>query len=262
MSEQRELLELAVRAARAGGDELLAHAGRDVTVHVKSSPTDPVSDADLASERAIRALLADARPQDGYLGEEGASRESASGLEWVVDPLDGTVNYLYDIPQWAVSVAVRDDRGALAGAVLDPRRGELFTATRDGPATLAVAGRERTLVGPAKRALEHALVASGLAYDARVRAAQGPVLSRLGAAVRDIRRFGSAALDLCWTAAGRYDAYFERTVKDWDIAAGELVCRRAGLEVHGLAEHPDLPWGILVAPAELAPALLSFVEGP
>ncbi len=262
MSEEDDLLELAVRAARAGGDALLAHAGREIKVSAKSSPTDPVSDADLASESAIRELLRTARPDDGYLGEEGDASESASGLEWVVDPLDGTVNYLYGIPQWSVSVAVRDAEGAVAGAVLDPGRGELFTATRGGPAKLTVAGSERTLAGPWARTLEQALVASGLAYDAKVRAAQGPVLSRLGAEVRDLRRFGSAALDLCWTAAGRYDAYFERTVRPWDIAAGELICRRAGLEVHGLSEHPDLPWGVLVAPAGLVAGLLALVDGP
>jgi len=257
-----ELLALAVRAARAGGDALLAHCGRELAVAAKSSPTDPVSDADLASEAAIRALLRDERPADGYLGEEGSARTTESGLEWVVDPLDGTVNFLYGIPQWSVSVAVRDGDGTLAGAVLDPCRGELFTATRAGPAQLRAGGVERTLSGPPGRDLRHALVASGLAYDARVRAAQGPVLSRLGAEVRDLRRFGSAALDLCWTAAGRYDAYFERTVKPWDIAAGELICRRAGLEVHGLTEHPDLPWGIVVAPRALVGGLLALVDGP
>lgn len=263
MSETEALLELAVRAARAGGDALLARAGEEVAVRAKSTPTDPVSQADLDSEATIRALLAAERPDDGYLGEEeqGPAKPSRSGLEWVVDPLDGTVNFLYGIPQWAVSVAVRDASGTLAGAVLDPSRGELFTASRDGGATLTGAGATRPLHGPPPRELAEALVASGLAYDARVRAAQGPVLSRLGALARDIRRFGSAALDLCWTAAGRHDAYFERTVKVWDIAAGALVCERAGLALRELTVREDLPWGILVAREELVDELYPLVDG-
>jgi len=134
---QTELLELAVEAARMAGGLLLgARArGRRAEVTSKSTPTDLVSEADLASERAIKQLLAERRPQDGFVGEEGGSEDGTSGLEWVVDPLDGTVNFLFGIPQWCVSVAVRDRAGArFAGAVYDPNRGSLFTATRDGKA--------------------------------------------------------------------------------------------------------------------------------
>jgi myo-inositol-1(or 4)-monophosphatase len=268
---QAELLEVAVEAARMAG-ELLSErvrAGRERTVTSKSTPTDLVSEADLAAERAIRELLRRHRPDDGFLGEESGPEESgSSGLSWVVDPLDGTVNFLFGIPQWCVSVAVRDGKGMLAGAVYDPNRDELFTATRDGHATLTDAQGAVELAGPQRgesqrrEELASAMVATGLAYDASVRGAQAKVLARLAPRVRDIRRFGSAALDLTWTAAGRYDAYFERSVKQWDIAAGALICERVGLCVLELPVHENLPWGMLVAPPALAEQLLELVGGP
>jgi myo-inositol-1(or 4)-monophosphatase len=270
VSEPDALLALAARAAREAGEMLAARAGRGAEARVssKSTPTDLVSEADLAAERAIRELLGAERPEDGFLGEEGGEAQGTSGLTWVVDPLDGTVNFLFGIPQWSVSIAVRDDRGALAGAVFDPNRDELFTATRDGPATLRgprasreLRGRDRDPQGAGgpEEELAAAMVATGLAYDARVRAEQARVLATLVPRVRDIRRLGSAALDLAWTAAGRYDAYFERTVKPWDIAAGALICERAGLRRLELPEAPGLPWGILVARPGLAEALGEIV---
>jgi myo-inositol-1(or 4)-monophosphatase len=267
VSAQEALLEVAVDAAAMAAALLAerAEAGVEREVSSKSTPTDLVSEADMASERAIRELLAARRPDDGFLGEEGGSERGTSGLEWVVDPLDGTVNFLFGIPQWCVSVAVRDESGTLAGAVLDPNRGELFTATRDGAARMRSAGGERELscdpagTPGAGGALSRAMVATGLAYDSGVREAQASVLAGLIPRVRDIRRFGSAALDLCWTAAGRYDAYFERTVKPWDIAAGALVCERAGLTVLDLPERPGLPWGILASRPALADDLMALV---
>jgi myo-inositol-1(or 4)-monophosphatase len=271
VSEQA-LVQLASRAARMAGGLLAERAARgaEQSISAKSTPTDLVSEADLAAERAIRELLAVERPDDGFLGEEDGEQGGESGLTWVVDPLDGTVNFLFGIPQWSVSVAVADADGTLAGAVYDPGRDELFTAERGGPALLmGPDGAAAELRGRAaephgeesagEQGLGEAMVATGLAYDATVRAAQGLVLARLLPQVRDIRRFGSAALDLCWTAAGRYDAYFERTVKPWDIAAGQLVCERAGLEVRELQEAPDLPWGIMVARAPLVEGLLAIV---
>jgi len=235
--------------------------GHEREVTSKSTPTDLVSEADLASERAIKALLAERRPDDGFVGEEGGSEQGTSGLDWVVDPLDGTVNFLFGIPQWCVSLAVRDGEGALAGAVYDPNRAELFTATRAGTATMSGQEGVIALQGSGRGELATAMVATGLAYDARVRAAQAKVLARAIPEVRDIRRFGSAALDLCWTAAGRFDSYFERTVKPWDIAAGQLICERAGLRVLDLPEHEDLPYGILAAPEAIAGQLLELVGG-
>jgi myo-inositol-1(or 4)-monophosphatase len=272
------LLEIAIEAATMAGALLLERAqrGAEREVSSKSTPTDLVSEADLAAERAIRELLATHRPHDGFLGEEGGHEDSSSGFNWVVDPLDGTVNFLFGIPQWCVSVAVRDSRGTVAGAVYDPNRDELFTASRDGSATLVGPAGETELVARGSSGvagaqagegavgdgeLATAMVATGFAYDARVRAAQAPVLARLLPRVRDVRRLGSAALDLAWTAAGRYDAYFERTVKPWDIAAGALICERVGLHVLELPEREQLPWGILVTRAELAEPLLELVGG-
>jgi myo-inositol-1(or 4)-monophosphatase len=282
-----DLLSVAVQAARMAGELLQEREslGTELEVESKSTPTDLVSAADLAAERAIRELLESERPDDGFVGEEGGSREGSSGLNWVVDPLDGTINYLFGIPQWCVSVAVRDGEGTVAGAVYDANRGELFTATRDGAPSLLSSDGEETQLNAASartgtRGAQHehgaqpaqgagaveelgsALVATGFAYDARVRAAQARVLERVLPRVRDVRRLGSAALDLAWTAAGRYDAYFERTVKEWDIAAGVLICERAGLEVLELPVHEDLPWGILVARPGLAEVLMELVAGP
>ncbi len=197
----------------------------------------------------------DAR-RTAFLGEEGGGSEGTSGLNWVVDPLDGTVNFLFGIPQWCVSVAVTDEHGSLAGAIYDPCRDELFAATRDetpllNGAPIAASKRDEDLAS--------AMVATGFAYDASVRAAQAEVLARLMPRVRDIRRFGSAALDFAWTACGRYDAYFERTVKPWDIAAGTLICERAGLTVQELPERERLPLGVLAAVPALAGELLELV---
>jgi len=280
----RELLAIARDEAVAAGALLLESylSGHAQGVDSKSTPTDLVSDADRLAERVIREGLALRRPDDGFLGEESGEQEGSSGLRWVVDPLDGTVNFLFGIPQWAVSVAVEDARGAIAGVVHDPVRGETFAAMRGGgPPTLEapavaspVSGNPPPGSGVGSGSLQThelsssscsdaatAMLATGFAYDAHVRAAQARVLAEVIPRVRDIRRFGSAALDLAWTAAGRYDAYFERTVKPWDIAAGALICEAAGLRVCELPVHEDLPWGILVAPPALCEELIGIVGG-
>jgi myo-inositol-1(or 4)-monophosphatase len=277
VSDAHELLAVAVEAARMAGERLLrrARSGAEASLSSKSTPTDLVSEADIDSERAIRELLRERRPRDGFIGEESDVGEEAgeSGYSWVVDPLDGTVNFVFGIPQWCVSVAVRDKHGTVAGAIHDPNRNELFCAHREGPARLCDAdgeselrGRVRAVTPSAASSSDHdlaaAMVATGLYYDARVREAQGRVLERLVGRVRDVRRFGSAALDLAWTAAGRYDAYFERGVKQWDIAAGMLICERAGLHTRELPEHADLPWGVLVAPDALVQPLFALVADP
>lgn len=280
MSEDAVALrEIAQAAARMAGGLLLERArrGAEREVASKSTPTDLVSEADVATQRAIRELLRERRPDDGFVGEEeGESAEGTSGLRWIVDPLDGTVNFLFAIPVWCVSVAVADDRGTIAGAIYDPNREELFSATRGGAATLAgprgeielhhgrggdVAHERRTGEGaaPGGGDLQSSMVATGFSYDAGVREEQARVLQGLLPRVRDIRRFGSAALDLAWTAAGRYDAYYERAVKQWDIAAGVLACECAGLAVRELPEREGLPWGVLVAPPALAEELLALV---
>jgi myo-inositol-1(or 4)-monophosphatase len=251
------LREIAEAVAREAGHQLRdAFAGPRVNVTAKSSPTDLVSEADHAAERLIRERLASARPGDGFLGEEGGDAEGSSGLRWVVDPLDGTINFLFGIPQWAVSIACEDAEGTLAGVIYDPMRDELWTAERDGPALLD--GRE--IHGSGRSDLATTLVATGFGYDAAVREYQAGIVAELLPQVRDIRRFGSAALDLAWTAAGRYDAFYERGLNRWDLAAGALVCERAGLAVRELAATPPSGPGILVSAPAIADELFALVS--
>ncbi|HEX8120846.1 MAG TPA: inositol monophosphatase family protein [Solirubrobacteraceae bacterium] len=252
-----DLLDLATEAARVAGALLAERFGAEVAVVAKSTPTDLASEADLAAERAIRSLLAEHRPDDALLGEEegGAAGPLEPGrVRWVFDPLDGTINYLFGVPQWCVSVACEDADGALAGVILDPLRDELFAATRtSGPLLDGVP----VGASPA-RPLAESLVVTGFGYDAGVRARQAEIVARMLPAVRDVRRMGSAALDMAWLAAGRYDAYFERGVQPWDVAAGTLLCTRAGFEVRDLPARDGLPSGVLAGRGELLDELASF----
>jgi myo-inositol-1(or 4)-monophosphatase len=247
-----ELRALAEAVAREAGAMLRSYFdGPELRVSSKSTPTDLVSEADHAAEKLIRERLAAARPDDGVLGEEGGSSAGTSGLRWVVDPLDGTINFLFGIPQWAVSIACEDASGALVGVVYDPMRDELFSAERDGDAALD--GRPIT---PSSRTdMATALIGTGFGYDPDVRRAQAAVVDRLLPQVRDIRRFGAAALDLVWTACGRLDAYFEHGLNPWDVAAGQLICERVGLDVIALDPVGPSNPGVLVGPPELAAAL-------
>jgi myo-inositol-1(or 4)-monophosphatase len=232
-------LNLAERAARAAGSELLSRYGRPPEgLGSKSSATDPVSDADRAAERIVLELLTTERPQDGLVAEEGSAREALSGRRWVVDPLDGTVNYLYGFPAWGVSVALEDDSGGLVGVVHDPLRGETFRAARGEGAELVTSSSVASLRVAEPRRLDHALVATGFSYAPARRAEQAFVLGALLPQVRDIRRAGAAALDLCALAAGRVDAYYERGLNHWDWAAAALLVREAGGVVAPLAGEP------------------------
>jgi myo-inositol-1(or 4)-monophosphatase len=246
-----ELLDVAVECARTAGALLLERFGSERVLATKSTSTDLVSAADLAAEEAIRGILARRAPDDAIMGEEGDDTPGTSGRRWIVDPLDGTVNYLYGLPQWGVSIACE----GLAGAVYDPLRDELFTATADGPARC----NGVDLAPEPPEDLGHALVATGFGYDAGRRALQAEVVARVLPRARDIRRGGSAALDLAWTAAGRLDAYYERGVNLWDVAAGELLCARAGLRVARLEPVGELPWGTLAAPAAVFDELRPLV---
>ncbi|GAA3591389.1 inositol monophosphatase family protein [Klugiella xanthotipulae] len=233
-----ELLRVAHTAARAGAE--LAHRMRREGVHIaaaKSSIVDVVTDADRAAETLIIGIIVAERPRDSILGEEGGESVTGdSGITWLVDPIDGTVNYLYNIPAYAVSVAaaVRDPRGPdgwypLAGCVINPSTGEVFTATRGGG---AFRNDHPLRVNPAE-SLDRALVGTGFGYTAEKRRAQGEVVARLLPAVRDIRRLGSAALDLCGVAAGTLDAYYESGLNPWDYGAGVLIAAEAGAVVLG-----------------------------
>jgi myo-inositol-1(or 4)-monophosphatase len=247
-----ELRALAEAVARETGALLRqAFEGPELRVSVKSTPTDLVSEADHAAERLIRERLAAARPDDGILGEEGGEHTGKSGVHWVVDPLDGTINFLFGLPQWAVSIACEDAAGTIAGVVYDPLRDELFSADRDGIPTLD----GKPIEASKREDLATALVGTGFGYDTEVRRAQAAIVAALLPDVRDIRRLGSAALDLAWTACGRMDAYYEHGLNAWDLAAGKIICERAGLEVRALAPVGPSGPGVLVAPAALAAQL-------
>ena len=223
-----DLLELAVAVALEAAELVRAkRAGHVEVADTKSSSVDVVTEADRAAEDLIYGRLTRARPGDGFLGEEGASAESTTGVTWVVDPIDGTVNFLYEIPQYAVSIAASRDGRTVAGVVVNVASGEVFTATAGGGAHLD----GRPLRVRAAAPLEQRLVATGFSYVRDTRRLQAEAVSRMLATVRDVRRLGSAALDLCALAAGRVDAYVEEGVNPWDVAAGGLVAVEAGARV-------------------------------
>lgn len=254
-----ELLGLAERAARAAGD--LIRDGRPDRLEVsatKTSPTDVVTVMDERSEALLRDLLLGERPDDGLLGEEGAETFGRSAITWVVDPIDGTVNYLYGLPAFAVSVAAvtgdaRRPGGheVLAGCVHNPLTHETFTAARGGGAFLNGAAIAVNDVQDAAQAL----VATGFGYAAERRRQQARVVAAVLPQVRDIRRMGSASLDLCQVACGRVDAYFERGLQPWDLAAGALVAREAGAVVSGLGAAPAGEGFVLAAGPSLHPLM-------
>ena len=250
--DPEELLRIAVEAASEAGRLLASWRGdeRPEVVETKSSPTDVVTEMDRKSEALITSRIRARRPADAVLGEEGGQTaggavdddsgdgENEAGpdrVRWVVDPLDGTVNYLYGLPDWAVSIAAEVDGTVVAGVVEVPRRGETFTAAAGHGAWLHRGEARLALHCPAGVPLGQALVGTGFGYDAGRRQVQGEVVAALLPHVRDIRRGGSAAVDLCSVAAGRLDAFYERGLNYWDFAAGGLIAREAGATVGGLA---------------------------
>jgi myo-inositol-1(or 4)-monophosphatase len=218
----REAAALVARGRASAGEH----------VDVKSSPVDVVTAVDRASEELIVSRLLAARPDDGILGEEGAARPGSSGVRWVVDPIDGTVNFHYDLPQYAVSVAAERDGVVVAGVVLNVATGTEYVAHLADPGAPAVAtrdGRPLAVRGPAP--LHQRLVATGFSYDAELRELQARALVGLIGRVRDVRRLGSCALDLCHVAEGSLDGYVEEGTNLWDHAAGGLVATVAGARV-------------------------------
>ncbi|MDP1876064.1 MAG: inositol monophosphatase family protein [Actinomycetota bacterium] len=241
---------LARLAWRAGGDA--ARFLRDerpllLEVESKSTPTDSVTAMDRGSELLIRAAILSERPDDAILGEEGGERTGSTGVRWVIDPLDGTVNYVHRLPLWGVSIAVEEQGMASVGVVVTPVLDEAYIAVRGQGAWRVRGARAERIHVSDCRVLDRALVATGFDYDAGRRAEQGAVAGRLVAEVADLRRSGSAVVDLCWLASGQVDAYFERGLNPWDLAAGALIAHEAGAVVTGLtAEAPD---GVVVASA-------------
>ncbi|MFI1373748.1 inositol monophosphatase family protein [Streptomyces longwoodensis] len=251
-----ELLEIAQEAARRAGALLRDGRPADLAVAAtKSSPIDVVTEMDIAAEKLITTLIAERRPDDGFLGEEGASGDGTSGVRWVIDPLDGTVNYLYGLPTWAVSIAAEQDGETVAGVVEIPMRGESYHAVRGGGAwaTGTWEGTRALACRPAPP-LDQALVSTGFNYVTEVRTRQAEVAARLVPLLRDIRRGGSAAVDLCDVAAGRLDGYYERGLHPWDLAAGDLIAREAGALTGGRpGERPSHALTIAATPGVFEP---------
>jgi fructose-1,6-bisphosphatase/inositol monophosphatase family enzyme len=250
-ADPRALLDLAVEACRAAGEvtRAISRRGR-FGVRTKSTADDLVTDADGASERTILELLEAARPNDGVVSEEGAARDSTTGLTWIMDPLDGTTNFVYGRPRWAVSIACRDAGGELVACTLDVPSGETFTAVRGGGAFL---DDEPIRVNDVER-LDQALIGTGFSPDPELRRLQGAMVGALMARVRDVRRPGSPCLDLADVASGRLDGFFEVLPGPWDWAAGSLLVREAG----GLLTVDGGPLGrpqVIAAGPRLAPLL-------
>ncbi|CAO5168798.1 Inositol-1-monophosphatase [Frankia sp. AiPs1] len=265
------LLDVALTIAREAG-ELLARGreGEVATESTKSSPTDVVTALDRASEALVARRLGELRPGDGLLGEEGSDSTGSTGVRWIVDPLDGTVNFLYRLPNWAVSIAAEVGGEIVAGVVHAPAMGQAgvtFTATRGGGALRhdgafqddGARGDGAALSGSTETELARALVATGFGYTVARRTAQVAVLTRVIPRVRDIRRMGAASLDLCAAAEGVLDAYYERGLKPWDHAAGGLVAAEAGLRVSDLRGGPASEDLTVAAPPALYAQLVALL---
>ncbi|MEV6665568.1 inositol monophosphatase family protein [Streptomyces nigra] len=251
-----DLLALAREAARRAGDLLRDGRPADLAVAAtKSSPIDVVTEMDIAAEKLITDVISGRRPQDGFLGEEGAATEGTSGVRWVIDPLDGTVNYLYGLPTWSVSIAAERDGETVAGVVAAPMRGETYYAVRGGGAWATGPWEgERRLACRPTAPLDQALVSTGFNYVSEVRTHQAEVARRLIPLLRDIRRSGSAAMDLCDLAAGRLDGYYERGLNAWDVAAGDLIAREAGAVTGGRpGERPSRDLTVAATPGVFEP---------
>ena len=248
---------LATEAGRMVRDGRAAAGGTAgaLSVATKSTATDMVTEFDTASERLIVAGLRAERPDDGIVGEEGTSSDGTTGVSWLIDPIDGTTNFLYGLAGYAVSIAAMGPAGAVAGAVYLPATDELFTATAGGGAFLdgvAISCSATTQVGSA-------LVGTGFSYQPERRAVQAQRVAWLIPHVRDIRRLGAAAADLCYVACGRLDAYFEEHLGPWDLAAGELIAREAGCRTGALDGGPVHPGSVLAAPPALFEPLRALV---
>lgn len=242
------LAELAERVALAAAELVRSARTADLAVGTKSTPTDLVTEVDRASDALIRRLLQEARPEDGILTEEDETVTGTSGIVWVCDPIDGTVNFVHGLSPYAVSVAATlDGTTPVAGAVVEVAHGERF---------VAAAGHGATLDGRPIRCrqdvpLHRALVGTGYAYDRGRRRRQAAVAARVVGEVADLRRNGAAAVDLCSVAVGRLAAYYEHGLGPWDLAAGQLIAVEAGARVEAIEGGPPRPDSILAAPADL-----------
>lgn len=256
MTSSAELLVIAEELARSAGD--MALRGRksgDVTATTKSSPTDMVTQYDKASEELITSGLLTRRPDDGIVGEEGASKPSTTGITWHIDPIDGTSNFFFDLPMWAVSIGAVDEHGPVVGVVYAPALGEMFTAHRDGGAFLngtKIHVRDNTL-------LADALVCTGFSYRISERTHHAQRVAHMVTQIRDIRRLGAAAIDLCFVACGRYDAYFEEHLHSWDLVAGQVIASEAGALVTDFEGNTVTPTQVLCAQPGIQQQLIHLI---
>ena len=259
------LLELAREMAHSAGEILLdgrpdAPRAAVVSTSTKTSPTDIVTERDIASEKAIVAAIESRRPDDAILGEEGTNRSGTSGFTWIIDPLDGTINYLYGSPQWAVSIAVADSDGPLVGVVYAPAVGVEYWAMRGQGAFREDAAGVVQLPPIEDVELGHALFATGFGYRTERRVQQANVMASVLPKIRDIRRKGSAALDLCMVAAGMVNGYFERGAHPWDYAAGALIATETGAVVSGLHGKPAGVDMVVAAPPQVHAGITALLE--
>lgn len=253
-----ELLALASSLATTAGDVARnGRAERGIAVATtKSTATDMVTEFDRASEAMIVAGIRAARPGDGIVGEEGTNVTGTSGIDWLIDPLDGTTNFLYGLPGWAVSIAAASSHGTELGAVYVPATAELFTASAGGGAFL----NGHSIHCGTTSEISLALVATGFSYQVERRKEQATRIAALLPRVRDVRRFGAAAPDLCYVAAGRVDAYFEQWLGPWDLAAGELIAREAGCRTGSIDGGPPGTSSVLAANPALFPSMLELID--
>ena len=255
------LLPMAWHAAGAAGRFLRDERPKILAVDTKSSPTDAVTVMDRTAEAMISAALLGPRPDDGLLGEEGGERLGASGVRWIVDPLDGTVNYLSELPMWGVSIAAEEHGLVTVGVVVTPEFDEGYIAVR-GQGSWHIDGADaHPLQASGCTDLAAALVTTGFGYDAQLRKAQAEVVTGLITQIRDVRRMGAAVVDFCWLARGRVDGYYERGLNAWDYAAGALIAQEAGAFVNGLRDDDLSTFIFAAAPgiaAELRSALVTL----
>jgi myo-inositol-1(or 4)-monophosphatase len=252
-----ELGALAIQLARGAGRRIRTARHRSFAVAAKSTPTDLVTEVDRAVEQWLRTQIARRRPVDAVVGEEVGGRSGTSSVRWVLDPIDGTVNFALDLPQYAVSIAAEVDGTVVAACVHNPVSGEFFHAVRGSGAWLG----QRRLTGPRTVPLERAVVGTGFSYDANRRGRQGSVVAALLPRIADIRRAGAASLDICAVATGRLDAYFEAGLNVWDWSAGVLIATEAGCAASGLRGRQPSTAMTAVAGPVLADGFFATLEG-
>jgi myo-inositol-1(or 4)-monophosphatase len=247
---------IAIDTALLTAELLLDAVDGQRTVDRKSTSTDLVTEMDRAAEALIVGRILEARPDDGLLGEEGSDRVGTTGIRWVIDPVDGTTNYVYGHPGWGVSIGAELDGDLVMGVVADPAHGDLYTAVRGGGAYC----NESPIRVSGCTDLRQALVATGFGYAADRRREQARTMVEILPSVRDIRRMGAAAVDLCAVARGRVDAYFEAGLSAWDLAAGAVIAREAGATVLSLDGDVPRPGSVMAAPPALVEPLLDLLS--